>query len=139
MSCVCAVLFVQVGYLQRDCNDAMAKMRGALRKEHTHADAGTAPIEAITLGGRGGKRGGAAGGIPAGGITLDAAAAQDYYWEEVALLCGDQMGGNGEEGLGLAGGNLELGLAPSGSQMLSQVRSRGGGVWGVVGFRVWVS
>jgi hypothetical protein len=126
---------VQVNYLQQDCNDALVKIRVALRPADGVSLTGTAPVEAITL--LGPKHAAAAKASRAAGRKAAAAAAgdkaadafelddDDIYWEQDVLLGGDGAGGfNMFE---LRGGTFELGLAaPSGSGPMSQVRPAAG-------------
>jgi hypothetical protein len=127
---------VQVNYLQQDCNDALVKIRVALRPaDSVNLPPGSliAPVEAITL--LGSKHAAAAKASRAAGRKAAAAAAagaksadasafefddDDIYWEQDVLLGGDGAGGfNMFE---LQRGTFELGLAaPSGSGPMSQV------------------
>ncbi|KAF6262936.1 Rec8 like protein-domain-containing protein [Scenedesmus sp. NREL 46B-D3] len=132
----------KVNYLQQDCNDALVKIRVALRPaDGVSLPPGslTAPVEAITLLGpkhAAAAKASRAAGRKAGGAAAAAAAAagdkgadvfeldvDDIYWEQDVLLGGDGAGGfNMFE---LRGGTFELGLAaPSGSGPLSQVRGQ---------------
>lgn len=136
--CVCHA--DQVNYLQQDCNDALVKIRVALRPaDGVNLPPGslTAPVEAITL--LGPKHAAAAKASRAAGRKAAAAAAaagekgagdafeldvDDIYWEQDVLLGGDAGGFNMFE---LQGGTFELGLAaPSGSGPMSQVRAAAG-------------
>ncbi|WIA18247.1 hypothetical protein OEZ85_009715 [Tetradesmus obliquus] len=125
----------KVNYLQQDCNDALVKIRVALRPaDGVNLPPGslTAPVEDITL--LGPKHAAAAKASRAAGRKAAAAAAaagetgagdafeldvDDIYWEQDVLLGGDGAGGfNMFE---LQGGTFELGLAaPSGSGPMSQ-------------------
>jgi hypothetical protein len=125
---------LQVNYLQQDCNDALVKIRVALRPaDSVNLPPGSliAPVEAITLLGpkhaaaakasRAAGRKAAAGAAAAGDKCADVFEldVDDIYWEQDVLLGGDGAGGfNMFE---LRGGTFEL-AAPSGSGPMSQVR-----------------
>jgi hypothetical protein len=128
---------LQVNYLQQDCNDALVKIRVALRPaDGVNLPPGSliAPVEAITL--LGPKHAAAAKASRAAGRKAAGAAAagdkgadvfeldvDDIYWEQDVLLGGDGAGGfNMFE---LRGSTFEL-AAPSGSGPMSQVGAAAG-------------
>eukprot|EP00878_Enallax_costatus_P028730 GHUV01031066.1.p1 GENE.GHUV01031066.1~~GHUV01031066.1.p1 ORF type:complete len:199 (+),score=63.34 GHUV01031066.1:278-874(+) len=129
----------KVNYLQQDCNDALVKIRVALRPAdgvNLPPGATTAPVEHITLlapgltaGGRGRKAAAAAAAAAAGkdgganGEDAFVIDIDDFYWDQDVLL---GQGGGGFGGFDLNGG-FELGLAPTNSGPLSQVSQMGYG------------
>jgi hypothetical protein len=122
---------LQVNYLQQDCNDALVKIRVALKAADSVSlppGSQTAPVESITiLGPRAVARSSkgrttavaATAGPEASGNVEDAfgVGLDDLYWEQDVLLGGSSGFG------GLDFGGLDLGFAPSGSGPLSQVGS----------------
>jgi hypothetical protein len=134
---------LQVNYLQQDCNDALVKIRVALRPaDSVYLPPGSniAPVEAITLLGpkhaaaakasraAGRKAAGAAGAAAAGDKGADAFEldVDDIYWEQDVLLGGD--GASGFNMFDLQGGAFEL-AAPSGSELRSQVSAAAQDAW----------